>query len=195
VGPIDTQVEGRILYTIPKAEDTEIHRYDADTPFATYPRIEVGTWRSEPRSGIVHFTVNLPANVTIDSASLQLYEAGWSGIGANITVGAYAILRPVTVAEATWNQAQAGNPWAIPGCGDTVLDRRPIAEFTLTTGNPRYWHAFDVTALVQDWVKGMAANNGVLLKSEIEAQGASVFFASSEYEDESVHPRLVIQWH
>jgi hypothetical protein len=52
-----------------------------------------------------------------------------------------------------------------------------------------------VTALVQDWVKGMVANNGVLLKSEIEAQGASVFFASSEYEDESVHPRLVIQWH
>jgi len=194
-GPIDHQVEGRILYTIAKAEDTEIHRYDADTPFATYPRIEVGTWKSEPRSGIVRFPVNLPANVTIDSASLQLYEAGWSGIGANITVGAYAILRPVTVAEATWNVAQADNPWAIPGCGDAVLDRRPTAEFTLTTGIPRYWYAFDVTALVQDWIKGTTANNGVLLRSEIEAQGASVFFASNEYSDESVHPRLVIQWH
>jgi 2',3'-cyclic-nucleotide 2'-phosphodiesterase (5'-nucleotidase family) len=195
VGPIDHHVEGRILYTIPKAEDTEIRRYDASRNFAMEPRVEVGTWRSEPRSGIVRFPVNLPANVTIDSASLQLYAAGWSGLGANITVGAYTILRPVTVAEATWNEAQAGNPWAIPGCGDTVFDRRPNAEFTLTTGIPRTWYAFDVTALVQDWVKGRAANNGMLFKSEVEAQGASVFFASNEYSDSSVHPRLVIQWH
>jgi hypothetical protein len=195
VGPIDHEVEGRILFTMVEAEDTEIHRYDADTNYAMYPRIEVGTYASEPRSGIVRFAVNLPANVTIDSASLQLYEAGWSGPGANITVGAYGILRPVTVGEATWNEAQAGNPWAIPGCGDTVLDRRPIAEFTLTTGNPQYWHAFDVTALVQEWVNGMTDNNGMLFKSEREAQGASVFFASNEYSDSSVHPRLVIQWH
>jgi 2',3'-cyclic-nucleotide 2'-phosphodiesterase (5'-nucleotidase family) len=195
VGPIDHEVEGRILFTIAKAEDTEIHRYDADTNYATYPRIEVGTYKSEPRSGIVLFPVNLPANVTIDSASLQLYGVGWSGLGANITVGAYGILRPITVAEATWNEAQAGNPWAIPGCGDTVLDRRPNGEFTLTTGNPRQWYAFDVTALVQDWVKGMTDNNGLLFKSEREAQGASVFFASNEYSDSSVHPRLVIQWH
>jgi 2',3'-cyclic-nucleotide 2'-phosphodiesterase (5'-nucleotidase family) len=195
VGPIDHEVEGRILFTMVNAEDTEIHRYDADTNYATYPRIEVGTYGSEPRSGIVLFPVNLPANVTIDSASLQLYEVGWSGPGANITVGAYGILRPVTIDEATWNEAQAGNPWAIPGCGDTVLDRLPMAESTLTTGNPRYWHAFDVTALVQEWVNGMTANSGLLFKSEREAQGASVFFASSEYSDESVYPRLVIQWH
>jgi hypothetical protein len=195
VGPIDHHVEGRILYTIAKAEDTEIRTYDEDTNFATEPLVEVGTWGSELRSGIVYFPVNLPANATIDLASLQLYAGGWSGPGANITVGAYAILRPVTVAEATWNQAQAGIPWALPGCGDTVLDRRPIAEVTLTTGNPRYWYAFDVTALAQDWVKGTVADNGVLLKSEVWRQDASVFFTSNDIDDASVRPRLVIQWH
>ena len=195
IGPLDYEVEGRILYTILNAQDTEIRRWEPDTSFATEALIEVGTWGYGPRAGIVHFPVNLPANATIDAASLQLYGAGWSGLGANITVGAYAILAPVTVDEATWNEAQAGVPWAIPGCEDAVLDRRATAEFTLTTGNPRYWHAFDITALVQEWVNGTAANNGLLFKSEVELQDASVFFASMEYSDESVHPRLVIQWH
>jgi hypothetical protein len=195
VGPIDHEVEGRALFTILKVEDTEIRRWEPDTSFATGARIEVGTWGYGPRAGIVQFPVTLPANAVIDAASLQLYGIGWSGLGANITVGAYAILRPVTVAEATWNSAQVGNPWAIPGCGDTTLDRRAAAEFALVTGNPRYWHAFDVTALVQEWVNGTTANNGVLFKSEVEQQEASVFFASEDYSDTSVHPRLVIQWH
>jgi 2',3'-cyclic-nucleotide 2'-phosphodiesterase (5'-nucleotidase family) len=189
VGPIDHQVEGRIQYTIRKVHDTYINRYAENTNYAGAPLLMVG-WKQQFAS-ILHFPVVLPATAIIDSASLQVYAAGWSGV--NLEVGAYGILREVMVEEATWLNATSLVPWGKPGCNDTDFDRGVEPESSIMTDFPRTWYAFDVTALAQQWVNGGLADNGVLLMADPTV--ATYFFASSEYSDSSVHPRLVIRWH
>ena len=96
--------------------------------------------------------------------------------------------------EATWASASAGTPWSVPGANDLLLDRRPDPEFALTTSGVHRWYRFNLTALVQQWVDGTAANNGVLLR-----QGASTprafLFASAEHADPALHPVLVVRYH
>jgi hypothetical protein len=193
VGPVDHEVEGRALFTMRNANDTYIERNLQNRNYSTAATLPVG-WK-KTFTAIVQFPVNLPAAVTIDSATLQLYGAGWSGVGAPIDVSAYAILRAMTVNEVTWNIAQVGNPWAIGGANDTATDRRAFPESAISTASPRRWYAFDLTALVQEWVNGSTANNGVLLEAGDKFQERTFFFAASESTGSSVRPRLVIQWH
>ena len=129
----------------------------------------------------------------MDEAWLEVYAAGWSGQGSDITIGAYAISTTMVVSETTWNEALAGDAWQGSGCADAVWDRRPLAEATITTAGPLRWYRFDVAALMQDWVDGSPVNNGVLLRQETTTPYA-FFFASQEYPNPLLHPRMVLRY-
>jgi hypothetical protein len=189
-GPINHAIDGRIQFTIQKVHDTYINRYAADTNYVDEPLVWVG-WKQQ-FAGLFHFPVKLPATAIVDSASLQVYAVGWSGV--NLKVGAYGVLREWMAEEATWTNATSLVPWGAPGCNDIVTDRGEMPEFAVGTDGPRRWYAFDITGLARQWVSGGLANNGVLLKAPGDYV-ATYFFGSAENGDMSARPRLVIRWH
>jgi len=169
------------------SEDTYIYQYAPDGNYCTRDYIKVG--RQEYAALLRFDLTGIPAGATVTDAALHLYATGWSG--ADITIRAYYITRSVSIYEATWNQAQAGNPWGQPGCEDTSTDRRAAAESTVTTHSIGRWYDFDLTAVVQGWVNGLV-NNGVLLRTTTPAHSFS--FASSENGAAIQRPKLVLTY-
>jgi hypothetical protein len=144
------------------------------------------------KAALVRFGLSsIPAGATIVRASLQLYATGWGG--GNMAIGAYAITRTTTLSQVTWNNAQVGKPWGEAGCNNTSTDRRASAESSVTTSGTYKWYTFDLTALVQGWVNGTVPNNGVLMRASYSA--GTFAFASNEYSDYRLRPRLVLTYH
>jgi len=172
------------------SEDTYLYRYAPTVNYAVEPLLKVGY--KKLFATILRFELSfIPASAAVQTATLEIYAAGWGN--ADITVDGYAITRTVAVSQATWNVAQAGNAWGTAGCENVGSDRRPTPEFTFTTAGPRRWHIVDITELVQAWVDGSMANNGLLLRST--SLGYSFLFASNEYSDLTQHPKLVVTYH
>lgn len=180
--------------TIGDSLDTYIYRYAPQTNYWLAPLLKVGF--KQTNASLIRFDLSEmpPAGSTVDEAWLEVYAAGWSGLGSDITIGAYAISTTVVVSQTTWNEAYAGDPWQGLGCMDVVFDRRPLPESAVTTAGPLRWYRFDVAALLQDWVDGDPVNTGVLLKQETTTPYA-FFFASQEYPNPLLQPRLVIRYH
>lgn len=171
-------------------QDTFMYRYNANTNFGADPLLKVGY--KQTNAALVQFDLSgIPAGAVIDQARLEVYATGWGG--ADITFGAYAVLTPWVEGQATWNQAAAGSPWAAAGCNDTASDRRAVPQASVTTAGPSRWYSFDVAGLVQEWVNGSLVNNGVLLRAEFS--NFAFFFASNEYADAALRPRLVVTYH
>jgi hypothetical protein len=185
--PITTLViQNNILGT---SEDTSIDQYNPTANSCTDATIRVGY--GQRFSSLLRFGLALiPPGSNIISAHIQLYTVGWSGTGASINTGLYAVLRSVNMCQATWNVAQTSAPWDLAGCNNTLTDRRPTAESTLLINGYNQWYAFDVTTLVRQWMSGSLANNGVLLRGSTD--GHSFYFGSSEYPTTVVHPKLVV---
>jgi len=170
--------------------DTYMYRYAPQINYGTLPLLRVGY--KQTHAALLGFDLApLPAGATIDDARLQVYAVGWGG--ADIAIGAYAVLRPWAESEATWASAQTGTPWAEPGGNDTIADRRADPEDALVTAGPLCWYSLNLTALVQEWVDGTLPNHGLLLRAGYAPM--SFFLASSEYSNAALHPRLVVRYH
>lgn len=73
-----------------------------------------------------------------------------------------------TETGATWASHTAGVSWASGPGGD--FDSKAAATLELSTSGSARYYSFDVTAIVDAWVKGLRANNGFLIKvSDIRA--------------------------
>ena len=172
------------------AQDTHMEQYSASTNFSGQDAFRVGY--KQTLAGLLQFDLSsVPPGVSISSARLQVYATGWGGV--NIGMGAYALLRTAELAQATWNQASTGQAWGLSGCNDTNTDRRGTPESIVTTNGINQWYSFDVTALVQQWVNGEFANNGLLLRQTTTA-AYRFLFASAEKGDVALRPKLVVNY-
>ncbi len=171
-------------------EDTYIAEYP---PWANYcDDIVLKVGYLQQFVGLIRFDVgSIPGDAVVTGAKLQLYAASWSG--ADITMGAYYVKRNVTMCEATWTQAQAGNDWELPGANDTYSDRRAVPESIVTTDGARRWYEFDVTEVVRGWINGSLQNNGLLLLAESSEE--TFRFAGAKYTDLGQRPALVIDYY
>lgn len=173
------------------AEDTYMDNYNATTSYCTASQLKVGLrWSYQP---ILRFDLSsIPADALITRATLDLYMPAWSA-ASEITMGAYYISRTMSICEATWKQARSGNPWGGDGAVNTVTDRRPLPESTVTTAGPRRWYSLDLTALARGWRSGQLANNGVVLRTSYENVG---YFYIQAAESPSINerPRLVVSY-
>jgi len=171
-------------------EDTYLSQYEPNTCFCGEDLPLVG-YRQQ-YAGLLRFDVSaLPAHAVVTRATVQLFAASWSG--APLHFGAYLVRRSVSMCEATWLQAQDGNPWDVPGAGDPWTDRRAVPESSATVTRPREWYELDLTDVVQGWVRGDLPNNGVLLIAE--PTDASFRFAGSGYYLRHERPGLVIEYY
>jgi hypothetical protein len=147
------------------AEDTYIYRYQPYRNYWLEPLLKVGY--KQQNASLIRFDLSpIPTGATVHEAWLEVYAAGWSGPGSDLTVGAYAISGTVTISQTTWISPELGSEWAAAGADSVLLDRRAVAEDTLTTAGPHLWYRFELTDLVQEWLDGGTANNGVLLRCE-----------------------------
>jgi cell division septation protein DedD len=178
-------------------DDSYLYQYDPDNRNVWWiSTFRVGYSHPYERgrySGLLRFDLTpIPVAATIAQARLLLYCDGWSGSGADLDVGAYAVLREAYVRQATWNEAKPGAPWGQPGCSQVGTDRLADPEGVLTVNGTRRWYEMDVTDMVQRWVSGILPNQGLLLQAQ---SGLGFFaFSSSDGFDVSLRPQLVVTY-
>jgi len=143
----------------------------------------------------------IPAGSTINSATLSLYQAG-QGDNSTPTLDAHYLTRNWTEGTgiwsatgdgATWGTYDGVNNWTSPG-GD--YNPTPSAS-AVAPNSTAAWVNWDLTSLTQSWVDGSIANNGVLIKQDVEnPAGTDIkLYISSDYTaDPSLRPKLVIEY-
>lgn len=104
----------------------------------------------------------IPAGSHVTSATLSTYASAGSG---SDTVAVHRVMRDWTEA-ATWSTADGSTAWSAPG-GD--VHGQPVASTTFAGSNA--WLNWDVTALVDRWVKGSLPNQGVQLRAGAAVSG------------------------
>jgi len=171
-------------------EDTYMYRYAPDSSYFLASQLKVG--QKQQYAALLRFDLSpVPAGATIDRAELAVFAEGWSGM--NMVIGAYAVTQDVQLIETTWTDAHATAHWQVGGANGAA-DRRQNPETTILTHGPRQWHTFDLTSLVQEWVGGTLANNGVLLRAEHNFP-RMFHFTSAEGSTVPLRPKLVITYH
>ncbi|MBM4430209.1 MAG: DNRLRE domain-containing protein, partial [Chloroflexi bacterium] len=172
------------------SEDTHIYQYAPNTNYCQRDLLEVGY--KQQYAALLHFDLStIPAQALIEQATLHLYAVGWSG--SNLSLDLYAILRNTQPCQTTWNQAQAGSNWALPGA-NAATDRRSVPESSVTTSGIYQWYPFDITSLVQEWVEGSLPNNGMLLRGSSSLSTVTFRLASTQYATVSQRPKLVVTY-
>lgn len=160
-------------------------------PASEYFSCGIGkTGRIDPRTGQLITTTfeirslmlfdlsDIPANAIILSANLSLYSTG-HGI---TTPGAYLqpVIQPWTQLDVSWSN----QPEAV-GTGQVFLG--PTAE-------PSQDYTLDVSFFVDLWIKGVE-NDGFMFRiGEGYLNTCSYNFASSDYPDNTMFPKLEVSW-
>jgi len=174
------------------AQDTYLYQGDPVHRYCSQALLNVG-YRQQ-YAGLLRLDVSsLPVTTDVRRAVLRLHAAGWWEDGHNIDLGAYVISRTVDVCQATWAEAQTGQPWVAGGCNDVHVDRRETPEASVTTAGVHRWYELDVTQAVRGWVSGALPNNGLLLRS-LSSDAQVLLFASSDYSEPTLRPQLIVTY-
>ena len=191
-------LKGPDTYKFGLAYDAEIRSSSPAVNFGTIATSLIG--KSAP-TGTIYRTLmrfsevdSIPATATVKSAILKLYTSSYlSGAPQD-----YIELRPVTQpwieTQVTWNNASTGVPWTLPG-GDFTDEY--IAMPLIRAGGLVRWDQFNVTSIVEQWVKGRA-NYGFILKSTPEREASVTLSFGSDYnsyEATSENPVLKVTYY
>ncbi|HYF00862.1 MAG TPA: DNRLRE domain-containing protein [Planctomycetota bacterium] len=98
----------------------------------------------------------------------------------------YALVRPWSEAEATWNRASSGQAWEGPGARGAA-DRRPAPVGRLVKASGTVRIALE-GALVQEWIDHPSTNHGVMLAGPDATDG--LLLRSREWSVASERPML-----
>jgi hypothetical protein len=139
----------------------------------------------------------LPPGATIINATLQLWVKGINH--ADVEVAVHKL-------DLDWDEGWQDNQVASDGATWEVADTNPLIEwadggqfdpaiYNITTFNlskTGYYHDFNISTLVQEWMDG-SPNNGLLLKDTDESAQRSVNFVSDD-DPGTQRPMLVVQY-
>lgn len=122
-----------------------------------------------------------------------------------ITVNVHRLLKPWVEGTLNIQNRQLDNPdsvcWVESGSGlnweqagaSGISDRAP-SILAVATNKGRDTFVWDLTSTVQYWIDGTWPNNGILLESLNEEDTNLKLFYSSEYQDENLRPKLIIDY-
>ncbi|TLZ75211.1 MAG: DNRLRE domain-containing protein [Methanobacteriota archaeon] len=116
----------------------------------------------------------------------QRFLDGASGSGAPLLESTLGVAQVYPAAGVSWNYRDGTTPWATSG-GDFGLTS------TSAAAGPG-WMSWNLTNLVQDWVAGLAPNDGVFLLEASEITGALHAFVSSDSSDAAHRPVLTVAY-
>jgi F5/8 type C domain len=142
-----------------------------------------GTWMNENSHILIQFDLSPLSGAKIKKATLELYCYGGYTIGFINSTNIHPITSSWLEDTVTWNNQPSY---------DSSLSYPPIEGFKAT----KAWWKWDITSLVQKWVKGELANNGMYIwHVSGDAYGRSgAWFYSSNYTDPTLRPKLVIEY-
>jgi trimeric autotransporter adhesin len=128
-------------------------------------------------STFIQFNLSeLPPNATVSKATLRLYVDAVTGAG---TFDVYEVNTPWTEGGLNFTNA--------PAPGLSATGSKPVS---ISSASGNQFVLVDITTLVQDWVNGTVANNGIALKLTSSTGGVS--FDSKESPLTSHEPELEI---
>jgi hypothetical protein len=170
------------------AEDTWLDFDNRGMRYASEWFVRVGYRRHY--SGLITYDVSgIPRGSRIVCAALSLFAERWSG--GPLEVGAYYVKRDNSVREATWTWATSLIPWQMGGCNGPE-DRLQTPESLVRIRTIYSWYHLDLTRVVDGWVSGSLANNGVSLQAVEELDEDTVWFTAADDGVPANRPKLVI---
>ena len=137
----------------------------------------------------------LPVDAHIVSATLNLYLVIPPG-GYDILAEVHGLLRPWDELTATWLQSSYSQPWIVSGAQGVGTDYMPWISDSKYIELKDRWYSFDVSDLVRLWVSDPAKNNGAIYLARVGLNESNQAggFASREFGDSSLRPRLVLTY-
>jgi hypothetical protein len=153
--------------------------------------IDVDSYGGWQEHALLLFTMPqaIPSNAHVLSADLALRLANHTSTTAK-EVDLYQVAHSWT-SRATWNRFDGTNAWTTPG-GDTAGSA--AATNTSVGSRLNTWYHWYPTALVQSWINGAAANDGMLLREQSSTSQSILYFNSSTSTTTAYRPSLTITW-
>jgi RHS repeat-associated protein len=135
----------------------------AGTKFCGATNLNVGFDGSAASRALMQFNLaSIPSTDRVSSAKLFMYLGSATTSNA-VTLSLYQLTRTWTT-NATWNKYDGTNSWATSG-GDFNATAAATTSGIATTGK---WYTWTPTSLVQGWLNGSIANDGLILKEPTE---------------------------
>lgn len=171
--------------------DTYISAWENNTAYDMVDRLALR--QPDVMAPLLSFSLSrLPANAYIVEARLGLWALNRSNSNP-ATVGAFRINRPWQARQTTWLHVSPDQSWAIPGANGTPTDRESSPRSTQIVQTAPAWHEWNITALVQEWLRDPKNNFGIILKANAEPR-VLYQFASAEYGNPEARPKLTIRF-
>ncbi|MDQ1699758.1 MAG: hypothetical protein QOG34_1621, partial [Frankiaceae bacterium] len=159
---------------------------------ADYHDLWVGTSSSTPwRAGMIFDVGQIPADATITSAHLRLYDLKGSCVVTD---------RPSDTCGSRSYSIEAhriANAWVTNSLTSSVSYDAAASTTAIPIAAGDQWIDWDMSQTVQDWVSGAKANFGVLLKVANENAldlGGPDFPAATSGSDPTLRPRLDVTY-
>lgn len=168
--------------------DTYLDRWNSNTNYGYGQGLVLQKGNRRP---LLRFDLTkIPTHATVLHAELELrlYHRSQA---SDITVGLFPVLRSWAEGEATWLHPTQSTSWQQPGAfGDN--DIGGLAASTAISQNAG-WVSWDITNLVQEWVRSPDSNFGVLLKTT-SGGGSMYYFYAAQRPTPPERPQLVITY-
>jgi len=179
-------------------EDSYIDQNSTGTNNGTNTTWVIGRKPNKARRAVIRFNdlSAIPTNAIIQSAVFSMYETATSSQqSANLSLDFHSLNEVWTETGTTWLKRNSSTNWAT--AGGTYTSPAFLTNVVNNTKNT--WKSFDITNMVQQWVKttanGGVANNGFLIKQSVETTSdLYCTYASSEYGTSTYRPKLVITY-
>ncbi len=170
--------------------DTYLNAWSAGTNYGGRTTFRVRS--QDVMHGLVWFDVSkIPSGVVIQEAELRLFQNSRSN-GNALRLEVYGMRRGWEEKQANWDWARVGERWGVAGAvGGTDRDSEPVAMVDLN--QDQGYVRLDVRALVQAWVNGERANEGMQLRG-VSSGKVEYSFASRENSAMAYWPRLRVKY-
>ncbi len=179
-------------------EDTYVNSGFPDGNYSLEPLIATYTWPANrvANRGFLRWDLSgLPENIAVTNAALWLhYVAGGAGGDDTYTVNVAGVTGVLPdPGHATWNRFNGLSPWPGGQNGGAAAIGTPASSATI--GRTYRWVSWDVTDLVQGWITRPETRFGMVLDGDASAGvDSNRFFASGEFPDPLLRPRLLITY-
>ncbi len=169
-------------------QDSWIYEFNKTTNYGS----DASNWISNGNGSIglalLKFDLgSIPTNAIITGASLSLFQLASND--SNVPVSAHRITQTWNEAFVTWNNRDNGIAWNTAG-GDFDTTAQATTNIGPSSNKRVEW---DLTTLVQNWVEGTYANNGLALRTE----ATNIFgeqFLTSDHSDPTRRPSLTVTY-
>lgn len=132
----------------------------------------------------------IPHDSAIVRATLSLWLNYANPDSTYINSELFLVRRAWTEETATWK-----TPWSGAGCSGVPTDREGASRAADRIRQQREWASWDITEMVQEWVSGAHANEGMLLLALPGQALRDMQFRSSEFDDGDQRPKLVVEYY